>query len=442
MATTFLLPRNNIKTTLSTAINSSTTSIEVVNGSIFPNSFSGRKVLITVCDDPDPALSANFEFMLVTARTGNTLTVERGAYGTSPLAFEALDAVRVFITKEYFDEVHTSINAIEAKTDFITVTQNVNLDTIESDVLSAKTKTDWLTVTQAVNLDTVESDINLVKQAYIVEGQLRNGKISVTLSGSNLVVAVKTLANADPSVNDPVKIMIDGVDRSITSALSVTATAGTNWFNAGSTELATRTINYFIYIGYNSTDGVTLGFSPIPWARIYSNFSTSSTSMRHCRISTTTNASATDTYIVVGNFDAILSGTNNWTACSNLILSNLRNSKKIIWAPTLSWTAGTAPSGSGTNNIHRYWWIERTLFFSGQAYSFTPGSTVTTLTINNLPHNAESTASDISIINGRIGSGVNTNFTQGSINYESNNIVLRCNSVSADNFWYAGYIIF
>jgi hypothetical protein len=30
--------------------------------------------------------------------------------------------------------------------------------------------------------------------------------------------------------------------------------AGTNWFNAGSTELATKEIDYFTYIGFNTTD--------------------------------------------------------------------------------------------------------------------------------------------------------------------------------------------
>jgi hypothetical protein len=51
------------------------------------------------------------------------------------------------------------IVAIEAKTDYITVTQAVNLDTMESDIAGVKTKTDFITVTQAVDLDDMESDI-------------------------------------------------------------------------------------------------------------------------------------------------------------------------------------------------------------------------------------------------------------------------------------------
>ena len=51
------------------------------------------------------------------------------------------------------------IVAIEAKTDYITVTQAVNLDTMESDIAGVKTKTDFITVTQAVDLDDMEADI-------------------------------------------------------------------------------------------------------------------------------------------------------------------------------------------------------------------------------------------------------------------------------------------
>ena len=60
----------------------------------------------------------------------------------------------------------TDIDNIETKTDFITVTQAVDLDTMESgiatnasDITNIETKTDFITVTQAVDLDTMESGI-------------------------------------------------------------------------------------------------------------------------------------------------------------------------------------------------------------------------------------------------------------------------------------------
>lgn len=57
------------------------------------------------------------------------------------------------------DTIESDIAAATAKTQYITVTQAVDLDTMESDILSAKTKTDYITISQAVNLDTVESGL-------------------------------------------------------------------------------------------------------------------------------------------------------------------------------------------------------------------------------------------------------------------------------------------
>ena len=57
------------------------------------------------------------------------------------------------------DTIESDIAVATAKTQYITVTQAVDLDTMESDILSAKTKTDYITISQAVNLDTVESGL-------------------------------------------------------------------------------------------------------------------------------------------------------------------------------------------------------------------------------------------------------------------------------------------
>jgi hypothetical protein len=109
---------------------------------------------------------------------------------------------------------------------------------------------------------------------------LINGKIVPTVASDDLTVAIKTLADTDPSPTNPVGIWIGGTLRWITSALSVTANAGTNWFASGSAELATREIDYFVYAGYNATDGVVLGYARIPYARLYSDFNATSTNER------------------------------------------------------------------------------------------------------------------------------------------------------------------
>lgn len=139
------------------------------------------------------------------------------------------------------------------------------------------------------------------------EGTLWNGKFVVSVSNGNITVAIKTLAGNDPSVEDPVSIQINGVIRQITAALSVTVNAGANTFNSGSAELATKEIDYFVYLGYNETDGVVIGFSRIPYACSYDDFSTTATNEKYCAISTITHAAATDYYNVIGRFAATLS---------------------------------------------------------------------------------------------------------------------------------------
>ena len=181
------------------------------------------------------------------------------------------------------------------------------------------------------------------------QGYLINGKILPSVSGNNLTVAIKTLAGNDPSASDPVYIRIGDTIRSITSALSVTKNAATNWFNAGSAELATKEIDYFVYLGYNATDGVVIGFSRIPFAAQYSDFSVTTTNEKYCAISTITTAAATDYYENVGRFAATLSAGAGYTwsvtsfTAINLIQRPIFESRLLSYNP--AWTAtGTAPA--------------------------------------------------------------------------------------------------
>ncbi len=142
--------------------------------------------------------------------------------------------------------------------------------------------------------------------------------------------------------------------------MSISANAGTNWFNAGSSELATKEIDYFAYIGYNATDGVVLGFSRIPYARLYSDFNTTTTDEQYARISTITNASSGDDYVNVGRFAATLSASAsyNWTVPSfttkNLIQEPVYESRVLDWQPTYSGSgAMTYTSVSTTEASYR-----------------------------------------------------------------------------------------
>ena len=142
---------------------------------------------------------------------------------------------------------------------------------------------------------------------------LINGKIVPTVASNNLTVAIKTLTDTDPTATNPVGIWIGNNLRWITGALSIAANAGTNWFNSGSSELATKEIDYFVYAGYNATDGITLGYARIPYAKLYSDFSATTTNERYARISTITNAAAGDNYVNIGRFAATLSAGAGYT---------------------------------------------------------------------------------------------------------------------------------
>lgn len=174
---------------------------------------------------------------------------------------------------------------------------------------------------------------------YAPQGFLINGKIVPSVASNNLTVAIKGMDGNDPSSSNPVYCRIGDTVRTITSALSVTKNAGTNWFDAGSAELATKEIDYFVYLGYNATDGVVIGFARIPGATRYDDFSTTTTNKKYCAISTITNAAAADYYENIGRFAATLSAGAGYTwtvptfTAKNLIQRPIYETRWLSWTP-------------------------------------------------------------------------------------------------------------
>jgi len=185
------------------------------------------------------------------------------------------------------------------------------------------------------------------------QGFLYNGKIVPSVGSNNLTVALKGIDGNDPSASNPVYVRIGDTVRSITTALSVTKNAGTNWFNAGSAELATKEIDYFVYLGYNATDGVVIGFARVPYGTKYGDFSATTTAETYCAISTITTAAATDYYEVVGRFAATLSAGAGYTwsvptyTAINLIQRPIYETRQLIWAPTVT---GVTSASFGTSS--------------------------------------------------------------------------------------------
>jgi hypothetical protein len=92
---TTLLFANNIKTTLSAPITTTSTTITVSSGTGMPVPTTGQTFLITFVDATTGLL---YEIASCTTRSGNTLTVVRGQEGTTPLNWNAGDTVAMFPT--------------------------------------------------------------------------------------------------------------------------------------------------------------------------------------------------------------------------------------------------------------------------------------------------------------------------------------------------------
>ena len=216
------------------------------------------------------------------------------------------------------------------------------------------------------------ADAIVATQNYLLdsfpEGILVNGVIFVEVQSSDLYVWIKTLAGTNPSTTDPVYIRLNGQVWKITSPLYVVKADGTNWANLGGSELAAKLVNLFVYIGYNATDGVVLGWSRIPGARKYSDFSTTSTNEKYAAISTITSAAADDFYTVVGRFSATLSAGAGYTwsvsGTGDIVQYPTFSTQWLTYLPTFT----NLTVGNGTLTVRylvdeKYWYIEGCLIF-------------------------------------------------------------------------------
>lgn len=108
---TFLLKKNNAKSTLNGSITNVATSIVVASGAAFP---ATGNFICTIWDKttyPDPSDDPNMEIVKVTARSTNTLTVTRAQESTSGVAHASGLNIELLFTKGQLDEWETEINA-------------------------------------------------------------------------------------------------------------------------------------------------------------------------------------------------------------------------------------------------------------------------------------------------------------------------------------------
>jgi len=192
---------------------------------------------------------------------------------------------------------------------------------------------------------------------------LINGKIVPSVASNNLTVAIKTMAGTDPSVSNPVGIWIGNNLRWITSSLAVTANAGTNWFNSGSAEFATREIDYFVYAAWNvGASQIMLGFGRLPYARVYGDFVGWATpaNEKYVNLVNTTSSALTDDFVNIGRFAATLSAGagHTWSVPSftnaNLIQEPIYETRLLSYTPTLNGSGGSIGSFAASPYEGRY----------------------------------------------------------------------------------------
>lgn len=194
-------------------------------------------------------------------------------------------------------------------------------------VLGASKNTDLLTIDNAIKYN-------------MPPGHMVNGKFDISVASNNLTLSLKTLAGSDPSSSSPVYVRIGDSVYTISSALSLTTNAGTNWFGSGSAETASQEIDYFVYLAWHSaSSAVRIGFSRIPYAIFYADFSTTSTDDYHGRFNTAPGIS--DPVQVFGRFNAVLSATAsfNWSLSSGttiIINRPIYRTRRLVWVPTFT----------------------------------------------------------------------------------------------------------
>jgi hypothetical protein len=305
---------------------------------------------------------------ITTSGGGNTWTIDNNAVVEAKIGTSAVTETKIAnnaVTNAKLAQVATATVKGRATAG----TGNVEDLTIDADLSSVSANDDTIPSAKAVKAYVDILDL----KTRIRNGGLINGFIRVTVASNNLTVAISTSSSSqvDPTATNPVYVWIGNTLRSITGALSVTSNAGANIFNSGSAELATREVDYFVYIWYKTSDDtIQIGFARIPYARIFDNFDTSTGTNEKAFIrSNTTGQNSTDNVVNIGRFAATLSAGagHTWSVPTftnvNLIQEPIYETRWLVYVPNIIGTAGSIGTFAYTDKLHRYQITNRTTNF-------------------------------------------------------------------------------
>lgn len=173
--------------------------------------------------------------------------------------------------------------------------------------------------------------------------------ITPSVSSNNLTLAMKYIDGNDPSSSNKLVFRVGNTNYSLTASMSFTKNAGTNWGNSGSTELAAKNIDYFVYaIGETGgSAGLKFGFSRIPYATTMGDFVNTTTNEKYIA-GNWTNFNSTDAVTNIGRFRAQLSATAsfNWSIPSAKVVNfPIYNTDRLDF--NASWTGFSAAPSDG-----------------------------------------------------------------------------------------------
>lgn len=177
--------------------------------------------------------------------------------------------------------------------------------------------------------------------------------ITPSVAANDLTLAIKYIDGNDPTTTNKLTFRIGNTEYSLTTSASFTKNDGTNWCNAGASELAAQNIDFFVYaIGETGASaGLKFGFSRIPYARTMADFVNTTTSEKYIA-GNWTNFNATDSVTNIGRFRAQLSATAafNWSIPSALVINvPIFETDWLTWAPTV-----VGYSANPTSTVYRY----------------------------------------------------------------------------------------
>lgn len=171
-------------------------------------------------------------------------------------------------------------------------------------------------------------------------------QIVTSVNSWNLTVALKNYLWQNPSVAVPVKVQIGDTVRTITSALGDYTWAWINVYNAWSSELATKEIDFFVYLWYRTSDWtVRMWISRISYATKVWDFHWAVNNEKFCSLKYLWFLSDTDKATNIWRFNAILSDSwsgYQWSIPATSVIINypIFETRELLYTPqiTCSWS--------------------------------------------------------------------------------------------------------